>query len=398
MTHDASAFVGQLRDHLAAHDRPVSFLFGAGTSCCVNTGLAGSSAFSPLIPAIAGMTSACKNAVEACGAKQKSAWAKLAAECVDLKIPANIESILGRIRTKLDAVTGTDQVTGLDRAGWQALDATVREEIARLVTPNASSIPAAIPHDDFANWIKNTSRRRPTEVFTTNYDVLFERSFDMLRVPHFDGFIGSQHAYYCAEAVEDEDFLPPPSWVRYWKIHGSVSWTLEQLGSEQRITRRSPSKTGEMILPSHRKYDESRKEPYRSLMDRLTTVLGHQDSLLVACGYSFSDQHINSIIFDALEQHPRTHLVALMFGSIDENLPLAKRAANMSNILVAGRNAAVISRRFGSWSVNGKPDAQTTEATFGLVRADPQDADFPHVHAGDFVSLGGFLRRIHGGR
>ena len=72
MNHDARAFVGLLRDHLASHDRPIAFLFGAGTSRAVNcapidptTGK--SSKFVPLVPAIAGLTAECQSAVENMG-------------------------------------------------------------------------------------------------------------------------------------------------------------------------------------------------------------------------------------------------------------------------------------------------------------------------------------------
>lgn len=33
--HDAHKTIADLRDHLARHDKPIAFLFGAGTSCAV---------------------------------------------------------------------------------------------------------------------------------------------------------------------------------------------------------------------------------------------------------------------------------------------------------------------------------------------------------------------------
>jgi hypothetical protein len=394
MKHDARAYAGQLRDHLAAHDRRVSFLFGAGTSSAVSSAVAVGKSRAPLVPAIAGMTAECQKAVEALGPKEAAAWAKLSAECRILGIPVNIESILGRIRIKLDAVTGLDQLNGLVREEWNAIDVTVRNAIARLANPPEAAIPKHLPHDDFARWIRNTSRRQPVEVFTTNYDVLFERSFDRLRVPHFDGFIGSQNAYFSAESIEDDALLPPATWVRYWKLHGSVSWSLEIVGGDQRITRGAPRNAGEMILPSNRKYDESRKEPYRSLLDRLSTVLAREDSLLISCGFSFNDQHINAIILDALEQHPRTHLIATSYSNIDENHHITKWALDRHNLIHIAPNAAVIACRFGGWG--GKPDPRLTEATGGLVRPDPDDPGAVRVLAGDFAALASFLRSIQG--
>ena len=33
--HDAQKTLADLRDHLARHDKPIAFFFGAGTSCAV---------------------------------------------------------------------------------------------------------------------------------------------------------------------------------------------------------------------------------------------------------------------------------------------------------------------------------------------------------------------------
>lgn len=393
--HDALAYVGQLRDHLAAHDRPVAFLFGAGTSSAVNA--TGELLPTPLVPAIVGMTAECKKAVESGGQREATAWAKLTAECLELKQSANIENILSRIRIKLSAVTGSDKINGLTNSEWASIDSIVRMKIAKLANPDSSLFPKALPHHDFARWVRNIARKQSVEVFTTNYDILFERSFDHLRVPHFDGFIGSQNAYFSATSIEDDNALPPASWLRYWKLHGSVSWSMEQVDGESRITRRGPNDTGEMILPSHHKYDESRKQPYRSLMDRLTRVLSREDSLLLTCGYSFGDQHINAIILDALEQHPRAHLISTSYSDISEDHPVAKWASTRSNIQHLGPNAAVIAERFGTWAVPGKPDAQLAEATGGLVQADTKDPTRVRAAAGNFSAFASFLRGIQGG-
>ena len=146
-----------------------------------------------------------------------------------------------------------------------------------------------------------------------------------------------------------------------------------------------------MILPSHRKYDESRKQPYRSLLDRLGRVLARKDALLITCGFSFGDQHINAIVLDALDQHPRTHLITFSYGDIDENHHVAKWASSRPNIIHAGPNAGVIVGRFGTWQVSVKPDAQLEEATGGLVRADPHRPDEVRLHAGDFNAFCAFL-------
>jgi hypothetical protein len=400
MNHDARAIVGTLRDHLASHDRPLSFLFGAGTSCAINVTPAGP--YTPLIPAVAALTDRCRDAVEQLGGAEKTAWTALCDECTRLKLDPNIESILGRIRSKIDALAPSDSLGGLARDKWTSVDELIRKTISQLAAPAASTIPHDLPHHEFTRWVRQTSRHVPIEIFTTNYDVLFERTFDQLRVPHFDGFIGSQHPYFSPEAVEDERLLPSAGWIRFWKLHGSVSWAIETVRNEERISRSATTGNGELILPSHRKYDESRKQPYRALMDRLGRILARPDSLLIAAGFSFGDQHINAIVLDALDQHPRTHVIALCYDPISATSNLAKWAAARRNIQVIGPNAAVISDRYGEWTVSGKADSQLTADTGGLVipNAPPTAGGAPtanattspvKVVAGDFSKFCAFL-------
>lgn len=395
MTHDARILVGLLRDHLAAHDRSLSFLFGAGTSSSVNAAPLDASGnpigYKPLIPAVAGLTDACKSAVDALGLKQAGAWTKLCAECTEFGFAVNIETVLGRIRSKLDAIAAADFLDGLSRSEWLALDEAVRATIAALAAPASASIPDKLPHHDFARWVKHASRRQAVELFTTNYDVLFELSFDRLRVPHFDGFIGSQNAYFSPDIIEAENLLPSPSWIRFWKLHGSVSWTKESVAGEERVTRGKPSGSGEMILPSHRKYDESRKQPYRALMDRLGKVVSRSESLLVTSGFSFGDQHINAMVLDALDQHPHSHVVVLSFDSVSHTHHVARWAAERQNILLVGPNAGVIAGRYGEWTVSGTPDKQLVEATAGAVVPDAALAGGVRVTVGDFNAFSAFL-------
>ena len=53
--HDAQKALADLRDHLARHDKPIAFFFGAGTSCAVAVPDGGQQS-KPLIPAVAGLT------------------------------------------------------------------------------------------------------------------------------------------------------------------------------------------------------------------------------------------------------------------------------------------------------------------------------------------------------
>ena len=54
----------------------------------------------------------------------------------------------------------------------------MRKTIAKIVTPDLSSIPNEHPHRKFARWLIKTSRQNPVEIFTVNYDVLIENALE----------------------------------------------------------------------------------------------------------------------------------------------------------------------------------------------------------------------------
>ena len=55
--HDAQKTLADLRDHLARHDKPIAFFFGAGTSCAVRVASPPENTQTqPLIPVVAGLT------------------------------------------------------------------------------------------------------------------------------------------------------------------------------------------------------------------------------------------------------------------------------------------------------------------------------------------------------
>jgi hypothetical protein len=401
MTHDPRGTIELLRDHLATHDKPLTFLFGAGVSAAVNIAPPPTPGarrnYVPLIPATDGLTGECEAEASKLGAKFAGAWRAIQEECDALTLLKNIENILSRLQYKLDALGAKDKPLGLSKTELEGLEICIRRTIAKCVTPDPSRMPKRLPHDDFAFWIRHASRKYPLEIFTTNYDVLIERSLEYARIPVFDGFAGSHEPFFAPEWVEDDSHLPGPQWVRLWKIHGSVNWRKVKHSTGGRIVRGPVSTEGEMILPSHRKYDESRKQPFQSLLDRLGRRLMQRGALLITVGFSFSDEHINAVILSALENRPLTHVVSLQFSPIQEGDHLVRHAVAFPNLIVLGPNAAAIGGEFGLWRLADPVDAKTCGFMDGPFDSDAAigDGNAPltgRVRLGDFNCFSRFLR------
>lgn len=350
--HDADRLIADLRDHLARHDKRVAFLFGAGTSCAVRVPSPDDSTINiPLIPDVAGLTSLCKDAVKAKGTSYAKAWDNIWSGCKETKLRPNVEDVLSRLRMMLEAVGTSETLAGLSKTGLTEVEEVLRRKIAEVANPPTSGIVSELPHRRFARWLIRVVRQHPVEVFTVNYDILFEMALEAERVPIFDGFVGSYQPFFHPDSLRHKEWSPGESYTRLWKMHGSVTWRKETIDGRIRIVRGNPDQTGEMILPSFQKYDESRQQPYVAFSDRLTRFLELDDALLVVCGFGFGDQHINDLIFEALENRPRTHVYALQYVDPDQDSDLVRRSYHLHNMIVVGPDAGIIGGRHAKWGV-----------------------------------------------
>jgi hypothetical protein len=281
----------------------------------------------------------------------------------------------------------------LRAADLAQVEKAICSTIAAQVNPDPSSFPDKLPHEDFVRWIARMPRALPVEIFTTNYDVLIETALEAERVAAFDGFVGCSRPFFSHDTLTRPESMPGPAWTRLWKVHGSINWRLDTVRGRQRVVRTDPNNEGEMILPSHHKYDESRKQPYSALLDRLTRVLEREDAILFVSGYSFSDDHINAIIFDALDAKRRPHVVALQYQDPEEGSVLSDRAMRYLNLMVLGPRVARIGGRRGDWRLEEVRGAAQIAQAFQLDV--PPEGQQPSgtgtLLLGDFARFAEFL-------
>jgi hypothetical protein len=173
------------------------------------------------------------------------------------------------------------------------------------------------PFRDFATWVAGAYYRLPVEIFTINYDLLIERGFELIGTPYFDGFVGSLRGHFRPELVDtlesdDQAQVLPATFARLWKPHGSVNWEETAGSASHRIVRRGApvdiSATA-AIYPTDEKYDQARRVPFVVLMDRFRRALSAPETITLVAGYSFGDQHINEMLFEAARAHPRSETV-----------------------------------------------------------------------------------------
>ena len=86
-------------------------------------------------------------------------------------------------------------------------------------------------------------------------------------------------------------------------------------------------------------------------MDRLSRILNSAHSLLITCGYGFGDEHINAILFGALDSHRTANIVALQFQELAATDGIVVAGRKRSNLTVIGPNGGVISGIWGRWQL-----------------------------------------------
>lgn len=139
------------------------------------------------------------------------------------------------------------------------------------------------------------------DYFVLNYDTILEDSLALERAPFADGFDGGATGWWSPNVYDRVDVV-----ARVFKLHGSVNWC--DLPGDPLPRRFGPNVDVDddrriAIWPASTKYRETQNDPFAQLIERARKVLRPEAGaqvVLVICGYSFSDSHINVEIERAL--------------------------------------------------------------------------------------------------
>ena len=150
-------------------------------------------------------------------------------------------------------------------------------------------------------------------IFSTNYDLFNEVAMDRVGVPYFNGFSGtverrfnpSTFRYSLAEQLDisSRKWTAVDNFVYLCKLHGSINWVEQTTGLFRiRELQNAPADGAGrvMIFPTPAKQNASFASPYSDLFREFHARIIRDQSVLFVLGYSFGDEHVNNIIFQAL--------------------------------------------------------------------------------------------------
>jgi hypothetical protein len=370
--HNPDQYMASLRTIIAQGRKRVGLLVGAGAPA----GMAHADGSRPLIPAVAGLTEKVLAAIEP----------KYGAQIAGLKADLakhDIETLLSRIRS-LSGVIGKTKINDLDGDGYRTMAETICAEIGRIVQVRLPTGTNA--YSELVNWITGAPRPHAVEIFTTNYDLLFEEAFERARAPYFDGFSGAREAFFDPASISSDQLSP--RWTRLWKLHGSLGWKANEHGE---VVRTGQSDATHLVFPEHLKYDQTQKAPYAALLDRLRTFLTTEDTLLISIGFSYADAHIAARIDEALAANPAASVFAFQFQTIGNETCAAELALRRPNFSVYARDKAVISGVEADWLAPSELPAKDWGPIRNSYWASPAAGGMPEFKLGAIEEFSRFF-------
>jgi hypothetical protein len=373
--------VRELKSQLS-YSKNIGFFLGAGTSCALG------------LPNISQLT---KNIEADLIGKSLEIFTKIKDD-LQLKYPdisISIEDILNQIR-RIREITGErvdSSYIEIDGESAKNLDIEICRKIYNILTESEATAVLDTPKK-FLAWLSMQSRDYTKEIFTTNYDLIFEKSLESIRVPYFDGFVGSYEPFFWQESVEQfvKKTDMTQNWIRLWKIHGSLSWFWKKSASLKshkvvrlgKIEKIEEEKNEIVIYPSKDKYDSSRRQPFLVYFDRLRNFLLSGELLFIFSGYSFLDQHINEIIFNCLRQNNRLSVIVFFYSDAEVER-IRSISSGYFNLSVFGPTTAIINGVYGKLNFDKNELLQKESSAVFWDDARSQ------LSLGDFRSLVEFL-------
>lgn len=226
---------------------------------------------------------------------------------------SNIETFLSKLESYL-YLKNEDEVAQFLRE----TKATILEECSSFLHAGENGL------DAHRNFLHKLSRRRVRDprlqVFTTNYDICFERAAASLGIVVLDGFSFTTPRHYDPRYF-DYDIVRRPrqsgetgSYLEgvfhLYKIHGSVNWAREHGGRIVEKTVPDPDQVC-MIYPAHGKYQQSFTQPHLEAMARYLEMLRTPNTCVVVVGWGFNDAHLAEPLVNAISSNPHLRVIAV---------------------------------------------------------------------------------------
>lgn len=303
----------------------IHFLFGSGTSCNAIPNMKG--LFKEVLKTLINQ----KNSLPR-NEFYEEIWREFKSIHHRSRDKGNLEEILGILysnRTYLDNYSDKEKefkicielIKSIEYIIFTKINIEFDTEEAKRVLVNYQTF-----YQKLALRNKDLSR---LNIFTTNNDLFNETALDSLNIHYLNGFGGGINKFFNPALfnytfskrmdTSIEKYEPVENMVNLYKIHGSINWiedssninTFFKIREVSYPEKLEADKKNILIYPTPTKQNKSLGSPYVELFREFQKKLLIPHSVLFVIGYSFSDEHVNNIIYQALATNSTINVVIL---------------------------------------------------------------------------------------
>lgn len=281
----------------------------------------------------------------------------------------NIEALLSHIEAALFIKKNTTVEKFL--AGAKQ---TVLEKCTAFLDPAKLGAHETLIH----RLSRRRSRDRRLKLFTTNYDLCFERAISAIGGVAIDGFSFMAPRQYDPLYFDYDIVRRPRSGesngnylegvVLLHKMHGSVNW--ERRGQDV-FENTSPSpETACLIYPASGKYQQSYSQPYLESISQYLAALREPNTCVVVVGFGFNDDHLSGPLLAAVRSNPHLRVVVVdpQIKDRDDLGVTNKVQEQLIQLSVQGEDVWFINSSFSAFA-NLIPDLKSLTPAERLMKA-----------------------------
>jgi len=174
------------------------------------------------------------------------------------------------------------------------------------------------------SFLHRLSRRRVRDqrlrIFTTNYDLCFERAATELGGVAMDGFSFTAPRHYDPRffgydiirrprGIDDPGNYLEGVFLLY-KLHGSVNWARLEDGTILEKTDPQPEEAC-LIYPAAAKYRQSFLQPHLESISQYLAALREPNTCILVIGLDFNDDHLSEPLLTAVRSNPHLRLIVV---------------------------------------------------------------------------------------
>ena len=203
------------------------------------------------------------------------------------------------------------------------------------------------------------SRRRIRDhrlrVFTTNYDLCFERAIANIGCIAIDGFSFTVPRRYDPRYFDYDIIRRPRSGedsgnylegvFLLYKLHGSVNW--ENTNSNIVETENPDPQKACLIYPASGKYQQSYNQPFIESISQYLAAIREPNTCVLVMGFGFNDDHLSKPLLSAVRSNSHLRLI-VVDPKIKENIEnnANSHINELSELSINGEDVWFINEQF----------------------------------------------------